>query len=155
MHGALLILLLSTEPLISGEPAAPPAKRDACSLISDADVHQITKVPMKRQPDPHAFNCSYVASKPVPGPITTVSLHVGEHGLMEDVFWKSAKKSAPGKPSPLAGVGDDAFYVRSSKTDAAIYVRKGYSQFILTGGGARPGLFDAMKALAKKIAAKL
>jgi hypothetical protein len=137
--------------------AAPTAAKqpEACSLITDADAQQITGVPMKRQPVKYPFNCSYDPATPVPGPKTAVYLNVSNYGGMEDTVWQTTKKAIPGKPQPLHDMGDEAFYVRSGKTDAAIYVRKGSSHFILTCGGANPDLFERMKTVVKKIVGKL
>jgi hypothetical protein len=106
---------------------------------------------MKRQPVQYPFNCTYQPGNPVSGPTTLCALNVMSHA---DMTWGTAKKSLSGT-SPLPGLGDDAFYFRATKTEAAIYVLKGNLQFTLTCGGPNPDLFDAMKAVANKIASKL
>jgi len=141
-------------PNLSAAPTTAKAP-EACSLITDADAQQITGVPMRRQPVKYPFNCSYDPVTPVPGPKTAVYLNVFNYGDREETFWQTTKKAIPGNPQPLHEMGDEAFYVRSSKTDAAIYVRKGSSHFILTCGGANPDLFERMKTVVKKIVGKL
>jgi hypothetical protein len=150
LYGMLMIV---TAPLTIGSAwSASPAKApEACSLITDADAEQITKVPMKQEPVQYPINCTYKPATPVSAPVTLCALNVMSHA---DMTWGTSKKSVSGN-SPLPGLGDDAFYVRSTKTEAAIYVLKGNLQFTLTCGGPNPDLFDAMKAVANRIASKL
>jgi hypothetical protein len=136
---------------------------DACSLLTPSDVStaiESTSLPGKRLFPTNPAFCMWSDS-----PINAVTNRRVTLEILKPNAYDVAKGSGNGtKVEPVAGIGDDAYYLESIKSSQPpyLYVRKGRTDFqvrILNGLNFKAFTLAQEKAkeadLAKAVAAKL
>jgi hypothetical protein len=157
-----MLTLVLAAALASTGAALPPG---ACSLLEDADVRAVqgaapsARIPSRMPGALRLEQCFYRT----PDFSSSVSLSVARdgaemwrkqfHGPKAEALRAGLKKEKP--PEPLAGLGDEAWWVGDSRA-GAVYVRRGASFLrVSVGGGEEATRPQRARRLAEKALARL
>ncbi len=133
----------------SGKAATP------CALLSDAQIKAVLGTPtLPGQPtnSPDKSECTWKDAKGE----TRVYLSVKDAGIEYKAF--RDQMQATGKMVPVTGLAEDAFYIASSGSSAALYALKAKHLILITVDGVGASKADnegAEKALVSELLPKL
>lgn len=142
--------LLATLPLHAQHHAATP-----CALLTDAQIKAVLGTPtLPGQPtnSPDKAECTWKDAKGE----TRVYLSVKDAGIEYKAF--RDQMQATGKMVPITGLAEDAFYIASSGSSAALYALKANHLILVTVDGEKASKADnegAEKVLVTQVLPKL
>jgi hypothetical protein len=135
-------------------------KTGACALMTAADAQRLWSVPMHVEPrapgqDFPGRTCVYGPVKPDAGRRTV------EFRLLDAREWAELEAGTFGKvgTADVKGIGDEAYFVKVKQASRGgalvLFARRGSSQFSVRVAGMGVRLTEALKQVARSVAARL